>query len=475
MTILWNEVSASDATGGIASGTWQATRVEIDSRKVKPGDLFVAIRGDQFDGHDFVKAALEKGAVAAVVSRVPEGLEAAPLLRVEDCLRALENLGREARTRTRARVVGVTGSVGKTSAKEMLRLALSAHGRTYATSGNYNNHIGTPLNLANLPPDTEFAVFEMGMNHAGEIEHLTRMVRPHVAAITTVEAVHIEFFASVEGIAQAKAEIFDSMPEGGVAVLNRDNPHYAYLLRKAGDYGVRIAVTFGAHEKADCRLMAYIPADGGCEVTASIHGRQLQYRLGAVGRHWAVTSLLTLAVTHALGLDDAKTALALGGFSELEGRGKVVRLRVVGGTAYMIDDSYNASPAAMQAAFAKTREVWESLGRKGRKLAALGNMLELGAEGPLLHAGLAPDLQDQGFDRVFTAGELMKYAYDAIPAGLRAGHAAQAAALMPLIERELKAGDILLVKGSHGSRMYALAEMVAEKFAASHMEAQHAV
>ena len=470
MTILWNELSAADAVSGTGTAKWQASRVVIDSRIVQPGDLFVAIKGDQFDGHDYVKAALDKGAVAAIVSRVPAGLEKAPLLMVADCMRALEDLGREGRTRCNARVVGVTGSVGKTSTKEMLRLALSAHGRTYATAGNYNNHIGTPLNLANLPQDTQFAVFEMGMNHAGEIAHLTRMVRPHIAAITNVEAVHMEFFASREAIADAKAEIFDSMPAGGVAVLNRDSAHYAHLLRKAGEYGVKIVHTFGVHEKADFRLVNYKPQEGGCSIAATLQGKQMSYGLGAVGRHWALTSLLTLAVCHALGLDDVKTSEHLATFGELEGRGQIVPITVAGGKAYLIDDSYNASPAAMFAAFSKTQELWEGLGRKGRKLAALGNMLELGTEGPSLHASLAPDLQDKKFDRVFTAGDLMKQVHDGIPAGMRAGQVAQAAALMPLIEKELRAGDILLVKGSHGSKMYELAKLVKDKVAVPVME-----
>lgn len=475
MTILWNELSAADATGGTASGSWQAKRVVIDSRIVQAGDLFVAIKGDTFDGHDFVKSAIDKGAVAAIVSRDVEGVEAAKLLKVADCMRALEDLGREGRTRSNARVVGVTGSVGKTSTKEMLKIVLSAHGKTYATAGNYNNHIGTPLNLANLPVDAQFAVFEMGMNHAGEIAHLTRMVRPHVAAITNVEAVHMEFFASTEKIAEAKAEIFDSMLPGGVAVLNRDNIHYPFLLRKASEYGVKIVKTFGAHEKSDFRLVEYKPVEEGCMVTASLQGKHMLYSLGAIGKHWALTSLLCLAVVNALGLDDMKTANALSEFGELAGRGKILPLHVAGGKAYLVDDSYNASPAAMFAAFAKTDEVWEGLGRKGRKLAALGNMLELGAEGPALHAALAPELQAKGFERVFTAGDLMKQVHDGIPARMRAGHVPQASALLPLIEKELKPGDVLLVKGSHGSKMYELAKTLTDKYANAPLEVPHAV
>jgi UDP-N-acetylmuramoyl-tripeptide--D-alanyl-D-alanine ligase len=476
MTILWNETSAAEATGGKAHGAWQATRVEIDSRKVKNGDLFVALKGENFDGHDYVKDALDKGAVAALVSRIPAGLESSPLLVVDDTLKGLEALGKDARKRSSARVIGVTGSVGKTSTKEMIRIALSAHGETYATSGNYNNHIGTPLNLANLPPSARFAVFEMGMNHSGEISHLTHMVKPHIAAITTVEAVHMEFFGSMEAIADAKSEIFEDMPKGGIAILNRDSPLYAYMLKKAGAHGVHISVTFGTHEKADCRLVEYRPLESGCTVSASIHGRHISYTMQAVGKHWAVTSLLTLAVTHALGLDDEKTAAALASFGELDGRGRVVPVPVAGGRAILVDDSYNASPAAMAAAFAKTAEVWESMGRKGRRLAALGNMLELGADAPLLHSGLARDIQQHGFDKVFTSGELMKHLHDALPPGLRAGQVAQAMQLLPLIEKELRAGDVLLLKGSHGSKIYELAKALLDKAAApAAMEKRHAV
>ncbi|NBO18114.1 MAG: UDP-N-acetylmuramoyl-tripeptide--D-alanyl-D-alanine ligase [Proteobacteria bacterium] len=461
--ILWNEQTAAKATGGLAKGSWQATRVEIDSRKVQPGDLFVAIKGDVFDGHDFVKDALAKGAVAAVVSRTPEGVAAEKLLVVDDALRGLEDLGRQARQGSRAKIVGVTGSVGKTSTKEMLRMALSAHGKTYASSGNYNNHIGTPLNLANLPPDAQFAVFEMGMNHAGEISHLTKMVQPQVAAITTVEAVHIEFFDSIEGIADAKGEIFEGVPAGGTAVLNRDNAQYARQLKWVGEHKVANLLTFGAHEKSDCRLVEYKPIAGGCAVTASLMGREISYGMKAVGRHWAMTSLLVLCVSQALGLDAAKTATALSQFGELAGRGSLAVLKVKGGEATLIDDSYNASPAAMRAAFAKTREVWQALGGKGRKLAALGNMLELGADGPAMHSALAADLKEQGFDALFTAGELMQHLHKAVPEAMRAGHVAKAGELLPLIRSALKPGDVLLVKGSHGSKMYELAAALTQK------------
>jgi UDP-N-acetylmuramoyl-tripeptide--D-alanyl-D-alanine ligase len=475
MTTLWTDSTAAAATSGKAQGSWQATRVVIDSRAVGAGDLFVAIKGDNFDGHDFVADALAKGAVAAMVSRVPAGLENQPLLIVDDAFKGLEALGVAARKACRAKIVGVTGSVGKTSTKEMLKLALSAHGKTHATTGNLNNHIGTPLNLANLPADTDFAVFEMGMNHAGEISHLTKMVQPHVAAITTVEAVHIEFFESIEGIADAKSEIFEAMSGEGYGIVNRDNPHYGRVSKNAVNHNVKHIITFGSHEKSDCRLIDYRASAEGCTISASIHGKHLNYSLKAVGRHWALTSLLTLAATHALGLDDEKTAKALAQFGELDGRGSLVKIPVAGGEAIIIDDSYNASPAAMRAAFAKTQEVWEGQGRKGRKYAALGNMLELGQDAISLHTGLVPDIESNSFDAVFTAGDLMKHLHDTLPSGMRAGHVALAMQLLPLLEKKLKAGDVLLVKGSHGSKMYELAKALTDKASPQSAGHKHAV
>ncbi len=475
MTILWTDKTAAEATQGKAQGgAWEAMRVDIDSRRMRRGDLFIALKGDRFDGHDYVAKAFENGAVAAVVSHVPDGAEGKPLILVPDTQQALENLGRFARARSRAKIVGVTGSVGKTGAKEMLRLALSAHGETYASSGNFNNHIGAPLNLANLAPAMPFAVFEMGMNHAGEIARLTRLVRPHVAAITGVEAVHIEFFDSLEEIALAKAEIFTGLDPNGVAVLNRDNASYPTLVKQARACRVANIITFGEHTKAECRLRDYGSGSGGAIVSADISGKVLDYTLAATGRHWALSSLLTLAAVQALGLDVTKSARALVAFREPEGRGRLVPLAVKGGDAILIDDSYNASPASMRAGFAKTAEVWKAHAGQGRKLAALGDMLELGAQAPSLHASLAPDLEHHGFDGVFTAGSLMRHLYDALPQAMRLGHADTVPALLPILQKELRDGDILLVKGSHGSKMYELAKALAGPASAA-KEKKHAV
>lgn len=496
MSILWTNESAAKATGGQSHGAaWQAARVEIDSRKIQPGDLFVALVGERVDGHDYVKQAFEKGAVAALVSRIPEGCEHKNLLVVKDTLEALVVLGKDARSRTGATIIGVTGSVGKTSTKEMLRLMLSAFGETYATGGNYNNHIGTPLTLANLPMSAKFAVMEMGMNHAGEISYLTRMVRPHLAIISNVEAVHLEFFKDVQGIADAKAEIFDGLvssspnrvevgrgaspgntedavhgsphpatrssvappPTGeGVAVLNLDNPYGEYLVKKAAPHRV---LTFGEKAAADARLLAYAPSEEGAEITGEIAGQTLSFVLGATGKHFALTAMSALAVAHALSLKLPKAASTLRDYQEASGRGKVVAI----GDAWLIDDAYNASPASMRAAIAKTDEIWKQKGSKGRKLAALGEMRELGATGPELHAGLAESLQAHGFDLVFTACPLMQHLQQALPERMRGAHADSAKDLLPAVKSALKPGDVLLVKGSHGSLIYELAASLSAK------------
>jgi len=456
--MLWSQDSAATATGGKAQGRWEATRVAIDSRTLQPGDMFVAIKGENFDGHMYAADALKAGAAAVVVSRVPEGLGAsAPLLLVGDTMKALEDLGRAGRARSKARVVGVTGSVGKTSTKDMLHLALSAHGKTYATSGNLNNHIGTPLNLANLPADADFAVLEMGMNHAGEITPLTAMVQPDIAVVTGVEAVHLEFFASEQEIATAKAEIFTGVKSGGAAVLNADNRHFAQLKEAAKTAGIARIIACGAGEEADMRLLGYATTTTGCSIDVSIAGQQVRVALAAIGRHWGGTALLTLAVSHAFALPVEKTIQALAHYCEPQGRGQLLHLQVAGGDIMLVDDSYNASPASMRAGLAKTHEIWLAHGSKGRKVAILGDMLELGDAAVQMHIDLAADLKHNGFDAVFTAGQSMRHLHEALPQSTHARHAEDSAKLLPLVAAELRAGDIVLIKGSHGSKMYQLA------------------
>jgi UDP-N-acetylmuramoyl-tripeptide--D-alanyl-D-alanine ligase len=452
MSVLWNAARLAKATGSLTQGEFQAERVEIDSRAIKAGDLFVALRGERFDGNDFVAGALAQGAVAAVMSRPVE----APGVVVEDTLVALEAMGCDARTRLQGKVVGVTGSVGKTSTKEMLRLALAAHGSVHATRGNYNNHIGTPLNLANMPPESDFAVLEMGMNHGGEIAHLTRMVRPHVAVITCVEAVHLEFFDSINGIADAKAEIFEGLEPGGVAIINADQPYKDKLASKAKACGASRVLTFGESESSDCQMVDYTATREGSRITARILGEELSYTIAATGRHFAMATLIALASAAVLGLDLARTATALAAFDEVDGRGRVSGVVLGDVPIILINDSYNASPAAMRAAFAKTNEVWKARGGHGRKVALLGDMLELGATGPQLHAQLAASLVEQEFALVHTAGPLMQHLHKALPVSMRGTHVAKAAELQNMIG--FLSQDVVLIKGSHGSKIYEVAD-----------------
>lgn len=451
MSALWAVADLVKATGGVANGEWCGWRVEIDSRKVQAGDIYVALRGERFDGHDFVRDAFSRGAIAAIVERKLDII--GNQLVVTDCYKALDALAMYNRARSHAKIVGVTGSVGKTTTKEMLRLALAVHGKTYATSGNYNNHIGTPLNLANLPLDAEFAVFEMGMNHAGEIAHLTKMVRPQVALISCVEAVHLEYFSSVEEIAKAKAEIFEGLEDSGVAIINADQNYFRDIKFPK--------ITFGVNDKADCKLLDYKPAIDGALVLAEILGEKIDYKIAAMGRHVAVISLSVLAVCRALGLDIQKSVSALAEFSEVEGRGRVEKINFAGVDILLINDSYNASPASMRAAFAKANEVWQAHGKKGRKVAMLGDMLELGESAEALHCGLAENLIQQGFDKVYTAGSLMKNLHDTLPEKMRGGHAGSAADLPGIIQ--LNVGDVVLIKGSHGSKIYQVADSLLEK------------
>lgn len=453
---LWTGSEVQRATGGaLEGGGWEAGSVSIDSRTIGAGDLFVAIAGERFDGHDYVKQALEAGAVAAIVSRRPQGLPVgARLLVVEDVMAAFNALAKAARARSAVQVVGITGSVGKTSTKEMLALALGALGKTYFSQGNFNNHIGAPLNLANLPADARYAIFEMGMNHAGEISPLSRLIRPHVAVITGVEAVHLEFFDSERSIADAKCEIFDGLAEGGVAVLNADNAHYEYCKRRA--QGKKI-LSFGTAEGADVRVTSYAIRNLKSQIALEVTGKKLEVTLGAVGQHWAGVAASVLAVVQALGGDVQKSAKALSAFREVAGRGTLEEIFVSQGRAVLIDDSYNASPASMRAAIAKLADVHAARAGKGRMVAVLGDMLELGEAAPALHVELAQELNRQGIQSVFAAGALMKHLFDALPPARRGGYAESAKGLLALVSSSLRPDDTVLVKGSHGSKIYALA------------------
>ncbi len=450
---LWTAREAAAATGGSSNKDWSAKGVSIDSRTVEPGDLFVAIEGPNFDGHDFVAKALEAGAAAALVHRRPSELpDEAPLLEVADSLEALTALGRAARTRTQARCLGITGSVGKTSSKEMLRTALATAGKTYASASSLNNHWGVPLSLARMPLDSDFGVFEMGMNHAGEIRELVDLVRPEAALITQIAPAHIEFFPDgLDGIAAAKAEIFEGLQVGGTAVINADAPRAQILIEKAKQQGAKI-VTFGATETADFCLRDHRDGDRESHVTARLPGGPLSFDLGLPGRHMALNALGVLAMAASVGVSPEAAAKSLAELRPLKGRGARQQIALPGGGSItLIDEGYNANPVSVTAALGLMGDCEPS--GAGRRIAVLGDMLELGAASNAMHAGLAGAVEAAGTELLFTCGEAMKALQQALPSRLRAAQSETSAELAPLLVEALRPGDVVLVKGSLGSRM----------------------
>jgi UDP-N-acetylmuramoyl-tripeptide--D-alanyl-D-alanine ligase len=451
---LWTVEAMAAAMGAERAGNLPASvpGLSIDTRTVRRGEAFFAIKGENRDGHDFVAAALDAGAGLAVVAAdkraaMPAG---APLLVVPDVLAALVDLARAARARSSARVVAVTGSVGKTGTKDALQLVLAREGETHSSAASYNNHWGVPLSLARLPQGARFAVFEIGMNHAGEITPLTRLVRPHVAIVTTVEPAHLEYFGSVEAIADAKAEIFLGLEPGGVAVINRDNPQFDRLKRHAEAAGARV-VSFGTRADADARLIEASFKPDCSIVRADVLGTEVTYKLGAPGRHVVLNSLAVLAAATLVGADLAVCALALVSLAAPVGRGRRSTLALPGGDAILIDESYNANPASMRAALALLGQM--PVESTGRRIAVIGDMLELGPRGPELHRALLEPVVENAVDLVFCSGELMRELWQALPSERRGAYAETAAALEPKVVAAVRAGDAVMVKGSLGSRM----------------------
>jgi UDP-N-acetylmuramoyl-tripeptide--D-alanyl-D-alanine ligase len=463
---LWTVEAMVEAMGAARHGALPPgiSGLSIDTRTIAPGEAFFAIKGDARDGHDFVEAALKAGAGLAVVAadRRDAFAKDAPLLAVPDVLEGLIALARASRARSKAKFIGVTGSVGKTGTKEALRLALSKEGETHASAASYNNHWGVPLSLARCPESARFAVLEMGMNHAGEIAPLTRLVRPHVAIVTTIEPVHLEFFPSVEAIADAKAEIFQGIEPGGAAVINRDNPHFARLERQARDAGVGRIVSFGENAKADARLVKFALQADSSTAQARILGHDVTYKLGAPGRHVVQNSLAVLAAAMLAGADLAMAAVALAELAPPTGRGARQALEVPGGQALLIDESYNANPASMRAAIALLGQA--PIGPRGRRIAVLGEMLELGPRGVELHGGLAAPIAEQSVDLVFCAGPLYRGLWEALPSGRKGGYADTSASLEAQVLGAVRAGDAVMIKGSLGSKMGPIVTALVRQF-----------
>lgn len=438
---LWTATEAAKATNGRAIGTWSVNGVSIDTRTLEPGDLFVALKAAR-DGHEFVGQALEKGAGAALVSHIPDDLpDDAPLLLVDDVQTALEDLGRAARARTDARVVAVTGSVGKTSTKEMLAAMLGGQGKTHASVASYNNHWGVPLTLARMPADTEFAVIEIGMNHPGEIAPLAKQARPHVAMVTTVAAAHLEAFDSVTAIAQEKASIFEGLESGGVAVVNADIDD-AEVLRKAALQAQATVLAFGT--KAQDYHLQSVELDGDQTIShAVIAGQELTFEIQSAGVHFAMNGLGALAATAALGADQGASVSGLATWRPFKGRGVRETLTLPDGSFELLDDSYNANPTSMAAALAVLAAA------KGvRRIAFVGDMKELGPQAEALHAGLAELEAMSSIEQVHCVGPLMKSLHLALPNDKRGFWCETSAEMAQKLNELVETGDIVLAKGS---------------------------
>lgn len=448
---LWDAISVARAVHGTANADFELSGVEIDSRDVRPGDLFFALKGENTDGHRFVEGALEKGAAAVIVDRPIDG----PHVLVKDTSSALEDLGRAARERTHAKIVGVTGSVGKTSVKEALFAALdrSSRGSAHRSVKSYNNHVGVPLSLARMPARSRFGIFEMGMNHAGEIAALARQVRPHVALITAIAPAHIEMLGSEEAIADAKAEIFEGLEPGGIAIIPADTPHFTRLRDRAGEHAATV-LSFGRARDADIRLLDAVPAPGGGSlVTADMGDRRVCYTVAAPGEHWIMNSLAIMAAVRAVHGDLGAAGLALSEMEGLAGRGAQTEISAKGGKALLVDESYNANPASMRATLAQLGAT-----PARRRIAVLGAMKELGDLGPAFHAKLAEPILQAGVDFAVLVGEEMeplarelgKSAGNALGKRPPFAHCPNVEeATRALHEFGLERDDVILVKGSN--------------------------
>ena len=442
---LWSHAEAEAATLGAASAPFTVGGLSIDTRSLKPGDLFVALKGENRDGHDFVKAAFDAGAGAAMVSRA---IASGPLLSVAHTQRGLEDLARAARARARAKVIAVTGSAGKTTTKEILRLCFDALGITHVSAASHNNHWGVPLSLAALPQNADYGVFEVGMNHFGEIRALVGMVRPHIALVTTIAPAHLEFFGSEEAIADAKSEIFEGLEQGGAALIPAGNPHAARRAARARQARVSTVARFGLEAGNEAQLVSHEPDGEGMRLKANIFGTRVDAKIGAPGGHIAANAVAALGAVALAGGDVLNAAAALKGFTALKGRGE----RFTAKGVHIIDESYNANPASMAAALALLKTA------PGRRIAVLGDMLEMGEGGLAHHAGLAAPIADADIDLVFAAGSQMKALWEALPASRCGAWAATSAEIKPRVLAALAPGDTVLIKGSNGSRMSLIIE-----------------
>jgi len=445
MTVLWNSSTVDEITEGTSSEPWVCSGISIDTRTIEKGDLFVALKGETGDGHAFLQDALKKGAAAALIS---EAIGAPlPLLRVQDTLKALEKLAIASRERCSALRIAVTGSVGKTGTKDMLKWVLKVQGPTHGSVASYNNLWGVPLTLARMPQETQFGIFEVGMNHSGEIRPLTQMIKPDIAIITSIVECHIEFFKTVEDIVRAKAEIFEGMTKGGMALLNLDNPHFDLLSKLANEHDLKI-FSFGKSEKANFRLLSWEGNAEKSKVIAEIEGIKVSYALPVPGVHWVLNSLAVLGAVSLAGADVQKAAQSLATMEAPTGRGKCYK-----GDFTVIDESYNANPTSMRAALAVLGQY-----ENGRKIAILGDMREMGEIARVRHEELLDPLLENRIDLVFCCGPYMAHLYERLPSAMKGGYASTSLELIPMILKAIEPGDVISVKASLGTRIKPIVE-----------------
>ena len=471
--ILWTNEDLSLALQTPIAATLNITGISIDSRKISAGDLFIALSGPVFDGNDFIADAAAKGAIAAIVSRKPQQLPPNFIvIVVPDTQQALIKLAEFARRRLRGKIIGITGSVGKTGTKEALRHVLSVQGKTFATEGNLNNHIGLPLTLARMPADTDYAIIEMGMNKPGEIAPLSRLCEPYIGIITAIAPAHIEFFSNgLEGIADEKADITAGMGSGGVAIFHRDTPYYDRLIKKAQLQKIGRIIGFGTDALAQSRLLNFTAKPDHSEIEADILGQKLQYRIGIPGKHIAINSLAVLTAVDAAGANVQKAAADLASLRPAAGRGLRRQIPINGGSIELIDESYNANPDSMCAAIDVLSHA--SVMPGGRRIAILGDMLELGAHARDLHLSVIPAIRRANLDAVYLCGANMRFVYDALANVLPAFYAPSSQDMAPIVAAALQPGDAVMVKGSLGSKMRLIIESI-DAVTATKTERRHA-
>lgn len=469
MNLLWTSEALVEAMEGRPIGSLPEgiTGISIDSRSLEPGSAFFAIKGEAMDGHDFATAAVKAGAAVLVVAegKLPSlGRLTAPMIVVQDVLAALEKLGVAARARSKARIIAVTGSAGKTTTKEALRHVLSAVGKVHASAQSFNNHWGVPLTLARMPQDCDFAILEIGMNHPGEIRPLVRMVRPHVAIVTMIAAAHLGFFKNLDEIARAKAEIFEGLEPDGAALLNRDDQRWKLLEKMAKEAGVEHVFGFGENARSTFRLTGCDLYAGHSDITAKIGKQDVAARVGAPGRHMVQNVLAVLGAAKLVGADLDKVAAALADLSPERGRGRRHVLHHPNGPITLIDESYNANPASMAAAMALLNAT--PVSGEGRRIAVLGDMLELGGHSAKLHAALAELIVGTGTRNVFLGGPEMQALAEVLPADVQTEYRAGVEELKPIVIAALRPGDVVMVKSSKGIGFSKLVEALLGKFPA---------